>query len=148
MELFCSRCPSLFPSSPPLHDFPSPPLQDRGTVPPHPGLGMLTEEGRGGHVSLTGCATSKPELFPCWVFFSTVGLRACSPAQGRSGAEISFVPGKDVQPPPTLASEPSTKAALRYSRADAWEPGDLGSSPAFASWARHFSFRIPVPSSV
>ena len=138
MELFCSCCPRLFPSSPPL--------QDRGTVPPHPGLRMLTEEGRGGHVSLTGCATSKPSLFPCWIFFFTVGLRACSPAQGRSGAEISFVPGKDVQPPPALASEPSTKAAPRYSRADAREPGDLGASPVFASWARHFPLRIPVPS--
>ena len=99
-------------------------------------------------MSLTGCATSKPSLFPCWIFFFTVGLRACSPAQGRSGAEISFVPGKDVQPPPALASEPSTKAAPRYSRADAREPGDLGASPVFASWARHFPLQIPVPSRV
>lgn len=148
-----SCCPSLFPSSPPLqdfpsspplHDFPSPPLQDCSTVPPHPRLRMLTEEGRGGHVSLTHVCDFKAVTFPVLDLLFHCGFKGLK-VRGR---DIFRAREGCPTPSPPLASEPGTKAAPRYSRADAREPGDLGSSPAFASWARGFPLRNPVPSSV
>lgn len=85
-----SCCPSLFPSSPPLHAFPSsPPLQDCSTVPPHPRLRMLTEEGREGHVSLTHVCDFKAVTFPLLDLLFHCGFKGLVPCPRK-------VMGRDI----------------------------------------------------
>ena len=129
-----SCCPSLFPSSPPLHAFPSPPLHDF----PSPPL----------RVSDRVC-DFKAITLPLLDLLFHCGFKGLVPCPRKvKGRDIFRAREGCPTPSPLLASEPDTKAAPRYSRADAREPGDLSSSPAFASWARGFPLRNPVPSSV